>query len=141
MPRLNSAAPTFLVTDVGKTARWYEQHLGFTVSTHPKNEPYAYGSVQRDDIEIMLLRQEDFVKPEVVRPRGLWDAYIRVSGVHEFYESVRKSMPIQMALTKQTYGNWEFEVRDPNGYVLVFSEYGDDDQKLEGETHEATKSR
>jgi hypothetical protein len=35
------AAPTFLVTDVGKTARWYEQHLGFTVATFPKQEPYG----------------------------------------------------------------------------------------------------
>jgi hypothetical protein len=25
-------------------------------------------------------------------------------------------------LRKQPYGDWEFEVRDPNGYVLVFSE-------------------
>jgi uncharacterized glyoxalase superfamily protein PhnB len=25
-------------------------------------------------------------------------------------------------LRKQPYGNWEFEVRDLNGYLLVFSE-------------------
>ncbi len=23
---------------------------------------------------------------------------------------------------RQPYGDWEFEVKDPNGYVLVFSE-------------------
>jgi hypothetical protein len=27
-----------------------------------------------------------------------------------------------MPLTKQPYGDSEFEVRDPNGYILVFSE-------------------
>jgi uncharacterized glyoxalase superfamily protein PhnB len=27
---------------------------------------------------------------------------------------------IPMRLTQQPYGDWEFEVRDPNGYVLVF---------------------
>jgi uncharacterized glyoxalase superfamily protein PhnB len=65
-----------------------------------------------------------------------------MNGVHEFYESVREDVPIQMALTKQMYGNWEFEVRDPNGYVLVFGEYGDaDDQKLQAETQRATESR
>jgi hypothetical protein len=142
MPRLNSAAPTFLVTDVGKTARWYQQHLGFTVSTFPKNEPFVYGSVWRDDAEIMFLRQPDFVKPEIVRPGGLWDAYIRMNGVREFYESVRENVPIRMALTKQTYGEWEFEIRDPNGYVLVFGEHDDeDDPKLEAETQRATESR
>jgi catechol 2,3-dioxygenase-like lactoylglutathione lyase family enzyme len=129
MPRLNSAAPTFLVTDVETTARWYQQHLGFTVSTFPKNEPFVYGSVWRDGAEI-------------VRPGGVWDAYIRMSGVHEFYETVRENVPIQMALTKQTYGDWEFEVRDPNGYVLVFGGYGDeDDQKSEAVTQRATESR
>ena len=142
MPRINSAAPTFLVTEVGKTARWYQQHLGFTVSTFPKNEPFVYGSVWRDGAEIMLLRQENFVKPEIMRPGGVWDAYIRMSGVQEFYESVREDVPIQMALTKQTYGDWEFEVRDPNGYVLVFGGYGDnDEQKSEEVTQRATESR
>jgi uncharacterized glyoxalase superfamily protein PhnB len=142
MPRLNSAVPTFLVTDVGKTTRWYAQHLGFAISTFPKKEPFVYGSMQRDDAEIMLLRQEYYVKPEIVRHAGLWDAYIRMSGVREFYEAVREDVPIQMALKKQPYGNWEFEVRDPDGYVLVFGEYGDeDDQKLEAETQRATESR
>jgi uncharacterized glyoxalase superfamily protein PhnB len=142
MPRLNSAAPTFLVTDVGKTARWYQQHLGFTIATFPKNEPFVYGSVWRDDAEIMLLRQEDFVKTEIARPGGVWDAYIRMSGVREFYEAVRTIVPIQMALTKQTYGEWEFEVRDPNGYVLVFGEHGgEDERKSEAVTQGATESR
>jgi|HubBroStandDraft_1064217.scaffolds.fasta_scaffold09859_1 hypothetical protein len=142
MPRLNSAVPTFLVTDVGQTTRWYAQHLGFAVSTFPKNEPFVFGSMQRDDAEIMLLRQENYVKPEIVRPAGVWDAYIRISGVHEFYEWVRKNLAIQSALAKQPYGMWEFEVRDPNGYLLVFGEYGDDvDQKLEAETEKTTESR
>jgi len=25
-----------------------------------------------------------------------------------------------MALLKQPYGDWEFEISDPNGYALVF---------------------
>ena len=126
MPRLNSAVPTFLVTDVGKTTRWYAQQLGFTVSTFPKNEPFVFGSMQRDAAEIMLLRQENFVKPEILRPAGVWDAYIRMNGVHEFYESVRKTVPVHRALAMQPYGSWEFDVRDLNGYLLVFGEYGDD---------------
>ena len=122
MPKLNSAAPTFLVNDVGTTARWYESHLDFSPSFFPKTEPYVYASLCRDGIEIMLLRLEGYQKPSVSRPGGLWDAYIRMQGVREFYEAVRGKVPIQMDLTKQRYGDSEFEVRDPNGYVLVFSE-------------------
>ena len=34
----------------------------------------------------------------------------------------REEATIVQPLRKQPYGNWEFEVRDPNGYLLVFSE-------------------
>jgi hypothetical protein len=121
MPNFTSAAPTFLVSDVGSTARWYESHLGFMASFFPKSEPYVYASLCRDAIEIMLLRLEGYQKPNVSRPGGVWDAYIRMQGVHEFYEEVRQKVPIQLELVQQSYGDWEFEVRDPNGYVLVFS--------------------
>jgi hypothetical protein len=29
---------------------------------------------------------------------------------------------VEMPLKRQPYGDWEFEVRDPNGYVLVFGD-------------------
>lgn len=120
--RLKSAAPTFLVHDVGTTAAWYEKQLGFTASLVPKNPPYVYASLQRDQVEIMLLRLEGYRKPVIERPTGHWDAYIRMQGVRDFYDSVRQTAPIKMELTKQSYGDVEFEVVDPNGYVLVFSE-------------------
>lgn len=121
MPTFRSAAPTFLVSDVGSTARWYETHMGFTASFFPKTEPYVYASLQRDNVEIMLLRLEGYQKLSVSRRGGVWDAYVRMQGVNEFYEAVRQKVPIQMELTRQPYGDTEFEVRDPNGYVIVFS--------------------
>ena len=39
-------------------------------------------------------------------------------GVRTLYEIVRGEKFIQMPLKQQPYGDWEFEVRDPNGYVL-----------------------
>ncbi len=43
-------------------------------------------------------------------------------GVKDFYESVKDKVEIKMSLRQQGYGDWEFEVKDPNGYILVFSE-------------------
>ena len=42
--------------------------------------------------------------------------------VKEFYEAVKDQVKIRMPLRPQGYGDWEFEVQDPNGYILVFSE-------------------
>jgi catechol 2,3-dioxygenase-like lactoylglutathione lyase family enzyme len=123
--QMGSAAPTFLVADVGATARWYAEHLGFRLAgAFPEREPYVYASLQRDGVEIMLLRLAGFQKPDLtaLRPEGLWDVYIRMRGVSAFYERLRARPFLKMALRQQPYGDWEFEVRDPNGYILVFSE-------------------
>jgi catechol 2,3-dioxygenase-like lactoylglutathione lyase family enzyme len=122
MPNLVSAAPTFLVDDVANTARWYESHLGFVADFFPKTAPYVFASLRRDGVEIMLLRLEGYRKPEVTRPGGLWDAYIRMRGVRALYEEVRRQIPVKSELVTRPYGDTEFEVSDPDGYVLVFSE-------------------
>ena len=124
MPKLQCAAPTFAVADVGATIRWYEKTLGFSADHFPVQEPFAYASLRRDDVEIMLLQIQGYQSPDVAvhRPEGYWDAYIRMEGVHGLYEEVRQKVPIRLPLRKQGYGDWEFEMMDPNGYILVFSE-------------------
>lgn len=125
MLRLNTIAPTFQVSDVESTARWYCDALGFTLSGHfPDDEPYAWASLQKDGVEIMLQRIAGYQKPDIshLRPEGIWNAYIRMEGVKSYYEKVRQKTEIKMPLRKQGYGDWEFEIKDPNGYVLVFSE-------------------
>lgn len=121
--RVLSAVPTFLVADVAATARWYAEHLGFETAGHvPDRPPYVYASLLRAGAEIMLLNLVGYEKPDLtsLRPAGLWDAYIRVNGVQALYDTVRQHPWIKMPLKKQPYGDWEFEVRDPNGYILVF---------------------
>ncbi len=123
MGRVRSAVPTFLVSDVAGTARWYAQHLEFRIAgTVPAHEPYVFASLQRDGAEIMLLSLAGYEKPDLRarRPQGLWDAYLRVDGLAALFAAVRGQPFVQMDLRRQPYGDWEFEVRDPNGYVLVF---------------------
>ena len=124
MPKLLSAAPTFPVADVGATIDWYETELGFTGYPFPKNPPYVFGIVSREGVEIMFQRIEGFRKPDLYSQRagGVWDAYIRMEGVKEFYQTIKDRVELKMPLRQQPYGDWEFEVVDPNGYVLVFSE-------------------
>ena len=124
MPRLSSIAPTFAVADVDATIRWYETKLGFTSYPFPEAPPYVFASVCRDQVEIMFQRIEGYQKPDLyhLRGAGVWDAYLRMEGVKEFYEGVKNEIEIIRPLRKQAYGDWEFEVKDPNGYVLVFSE-------------------
>jgi len=124
MAEFRAAVPCFSVADVGATIRWYEEQLGFLSDPFPGSEPYLFAILSRDNIEIMLQRIEGYEKPDIygLRSGGVWDAYIRTEGVRDLYESVREEATIVKPLRQQPYGAWEFEVKDPNGYVLVFSE-------------------
>jgi hypothetical protein len=116
--------PCFGVGDIGETMDWYQRNLGFTADPFPQRPPFVFCILQRDEIEIMLQRIDGYQKPELyhLRPGGVWDAYIRVAGVKNLYEAVRNKVDIVQHLHQQPYGLTEFEVNDPNGYVLVFSE-------------------
>lgn len=124
MAELRSLAACFPVADVSSTIRWYEEQLGFIGDPFPSVEPYVFAILRRDDVEIFLQRIDGYEKPDLYGSRrgGVWDAYISVEGVRDLYDSVREEATIVQPLRQQPYGNWEFEVKDPNGYVLVFSE-------------------
>ena len=124
MAEFQSLAACFPVADISSTIKWYEEQLGFIGDPFPDHEPYVFAILHRDEIEIFLQRVEDYQKPDLYtqRPGGVWDAYIRTEGVQDLYESVRTEATIIQPLRRQPYGAWEFEVKDPNGYVLVFAE-------------------
>lgn len=123
-PEYRSIAPVFPVADVGATSNWYQSKLGFCSDPFPATEPYKFAILFRDHIEIMLQRIESYQKPDHYSRRsgGVWDAYVRTSGVKELYERIKDDVTIIKPLRQQPYGTWEFEVKDPNGYILVFSE-------------------
>ena len=124
MAEFHSVAPVFAVADISATIRWYEEQLGFIGDPFPPQGPYLFAIVYRDKIEIMLQRVEGYQKPDLYNSRagGVWDAYFRIEGVKDLFESVRDEATIVQPLQKQPYGQWEFEVKDNNGYILVFSE-------------------
>ncbi|HET6979468.1 MAG TPA: VOC family protein [Pyrinomonadaceae bacterium] len=124
MTEFQSVAVVFSVSDISATIRWYEEQLGFEGDPFPSTEPYVFAILRRDNVEIMLQRIVGYEKPNLYDSRsgGVWDAYIRVEGVKEFFELVKDTVQVVQPLRRQPYGNWEFEVRDPNGYLLVFSE-------------------
>ena len=126
--QLRSVAAAFLVPDVNRTAAWYKTHLGFeTAGLFPRTGAASWASLQRDGAEIMLQRLTGYRKPDDYprRDGGVWDGYIRMTGVKRLYESIADRSIIKLTLRKQPYGDWEFEVQDLNGYVLVFG--GDED--------------
>jgi hypothetical protein len=121
--RLQSSVPVFLVDDVNATAAWYQDQLGFaTAGIFPPGGRAAWASLQRDGAEIMLQRLAGYRKESAYERRdgGVWDAYIRLTGVASLYARVKGQPYVIKPLEREPYGDWDFEIRDLNNYVLVF---------------------
>jgi uncharacterized glyoxalase superfamily protein PhnB len=125
-PTLQSAAPVFQVADIGETMRWYETHLGFRPHPFPAKPPHVFCVLVKDRVEIMLQRIDDHAPLDGSRRRGggIWHVYLRMNGVTALFETLRHNAAIDVIeeLHKQPYGDTEFVIRDPNGYLIVFSE-------------------
>ena len=124
--RLTRTEPVFTVSDVASTMRWYETYLGFEPDPFPPSPPHVFCILRRDDVEIMLQGLDGYRKPDVYRARagGIWNVYVRTKNVGRLYDELKRhpEVTIQHELHRQPYGQLEFEVRDPNGYILVFAE-------------------
>lgn len=124
MTTFKFGATVFLVSDVGETARWYRDLLGFRFNTFPDVEPFEWASMHRDSVEIMLQRSEGYRKPDLdpLRPGGAWNAYLYVTDVDDLFEAIGDKATVRRAPCDQPYQMREFEISDPNGYVLVFGQ-------------------
>ena len=124
--RLRNATPVFLVGDIASTIEWYASRLGFDADAIPEHPPHDFCILRKDDVVIFLQQLTGYQKQDNYRDRegGVWAAYIETSGVDALYQRLKQVGGVAMLqpLRRQPYGQMEFEVRDPNGYVLVFAQ-------------------
>lgn len=101
-PNFASIVPCFSVADVGATIRWLRRATRIPSDPFPQSEPYLFAILFRDGIEIMLQRIEGYEKPGLYERRGggVWNAYIRMEGVKEPYESVQHRVTIVKPLQR-----------------------------------------
>ena len=111
-----AVAPLLIVEDVSATAAWYEGLLGFKSDIYPNEPPYSHAILWKDDVRILLRVAERPLSPPAT------GVLIDVKGIVGFYEAVQDHVPITSRLTRHSDGTWQFEMRDPNGYTLVFTE-------------------
>lgn len=124
MTQFTGMAAAFLVSDVGATARWYRDILGFAFNTFPDAEPFEWASCRRGGAEIMLQRSEGYRKADLdpLRPGGVWNAYLYIDDADGLFAALDGKANVRRPPCDQPYQMREFEIADPNGYVLVFGQ-------------------
>jgi hypothetical protein len=119
--RLRKSTTVFLVGNIDATMDWYGR-LGFERQYYPP----GFAILRRDDIEIFLQQQPDYVPPDDPgrRDRDAWDVYVvtdDVRALHTEYSAL-PGLKISRDLCAQEYGMTEFDVMDLNGHRLVFAQ-------------------
>jgi uncharacterized glyoxalase superfamily protein PhnB len=121
MASISTAAPQFLVDRLDDALAFYAQRLGFERDFIYED---FYASVSRDGA-VIHLKCAPKLQAERAHRRSEehLDAYLAVSGVRELHdEFVRRGAPIVKPLEQRPWGQRDFYVEDPDGYILCFSE-------------------
>jgi len=121
MPIIKAATPQFLVADLVASLDFYETRLGF-------NRDFVYGdfyaSVSRDGAPIHLKCAAPLLAERNHRKEGgHLAAFLEVSGLKDLHEELSaRGAPIVTPIEEQAWGMIDFQVEDPDGYILCFSE-------------------
>jgi hypothetical protein len=116
-----TATPVFLVGNIEDVMPWY-QALGFEAVYFPP----GFCILRRDAIQIFMQHQPGYTRPDepLRREREAWDLYIETDNVQALYDDFAQMQEVKTLRPpcRQEYGQTDFEIVDPNGYVLVFSQ-------------------
>jgi len=124
------AVPVLRVADVARAIQWYHDTLGFMGDPFPVAPPYAFAILRHEATELMLRRGSP---PARATPRPYdWDVYLRLEGgrFRELFVQLNASGIVTRRLERMFYGLAEFEVTDPDGYVICLSQQLEDDSDL-----------
>lgn len=116
-----AAVPVLFVADVGKSAIFYRNTLGFTIDFLHGQPPF-YGSVSRDGARLHLKWvHEPVFGPGRIDAERLIMAFLPVANLKALYaEYATHGVEFRQKLTKQAWGSTDFHLCDPDGNVLAF---------------------
>jgi uncharacterized glyoxalase superfamily protein PhnB len=116
------AVPVLRVADVAHSIDWYRTMLGFVGDPFPATAPHEFAILRQGKTELMLRRGLPPVRPN---PRQYdWDVYVRCQSTQfrAVYAALSEQGVVTRRLERMFYGLAEFEITDPDGYVLCLSQ-------------------
>ena len=118
MSRFLKVMPRLPVTDLQPVIAFYQDLLGFGASPPwPEDEP-NFVLLDRDDVCVQFYLA-DQSKGEAV---GYGTLSYEVDDAMATYAALAGRVPIEWGPEVYWYGRREFAIRDPSGYLIIFSE-------------------
>ncbi len=127
---IQQAVPLLRVADVAQTIEWYRGTLGFVGDPFPATPPYEFAILRHGQAELMIRRGSPPVRP---KPGHYdWDVYLRFEGsrFRELFAFLSTRGIVTRRLERMLYGVAEFEITDPDGYVVCLGQQLEDASDL-----------
>ena len=119
---IKQIVPVLRVADVARSMEWYQTTLGFEADPFPATPPHQFAILRQDSAELMLRRGSSTARSQ---PRAYdWDVYLRIDNprMREVFAAFQARGIVTRRLERMFYGLAEFEITDPDGYVLCLSQ-------------------
>ena len=125
--KLTGLTPNIITNDIDRALTFYRDVLGFQiVVTVPEEPPLLFVWLKRDDVNVFLndakaVHEETPAGSLVVGQSGV-ALFVHMEGIGDWWEQLQHKTHVLMPLKEQWYGQTEFSITDPDGYVITFAE-------------------
>ncbi|PTR00079.1 putative glyoxalase superfamily protein PhnB [Mucilaginibacter yixingensis] len=118
-PKLAGIAPQIVVSDAVRTARYYQEVLGFKlIGFFPDESECAYVMLERDGYQLHFGGANGDLHHNDQLRKGMPDFIIWVPEIDAFYQEVSaKGAKIRQEIIRRPYGR-EFIIEDCDGHWL-----------------------
>jgi catechol 2,3-dioxygenase-like lactoylglutathione lyase family enzyme len=122
MTEFRQVIPRLPSRDLPRTIAFYTERLGFEVDVAWPEDSPSFVILRRDATSI------GFFEPSEHQPgtTGYVELYIKVDDALELHSAIAPHMAIEWGPEIYSYDRREFAVRDPDGYLVIFTEPTDE---------------
>ncbi len=111
--RMTGLVPMLQSSDLGRTEKWYAETLGF----RRVGRDAGWLRLERDDVALMFMHNQHFGTPAATATQ-----YIYVDDVDGLWQNLKNRVSAEWGPEDFSYGNREFAIKDPDGYLLSFGQ-------------------
>ncbi|MFX1391575.1 MAG: VOC family protein [Promethearchaeota archaeon] len=118
--------PMIYVSDIEASIKFYTEILNFkVVEYYPDDKNPRWVAIQIGDQRFAMGDTFKNINHKY-HPNGINGSgvhfYIIVDNIEEVYQKLKSSVSIIDELEKKPWGNTEFAIKDPDGYLISFSD-------------------
>jgi catechol 2,3-dioxygenase-like lactoylglutathione lyase family enzyme len=118
MTRFAQVTPRLPVSDLSRTIAFYRDHFGFEVNVIWPRQIPTFAILRRDGVGLSFFESIDHQTGVI----GYAELYIEVIDAQTLHDSLKTRLPIEWGPEVYSYGRREFAMRDPDGYLIIFTE-------------------